>query len=148
MQVCTQEDGYIQELMDTQTRWIADQSNGERVYQDDDRPGVEINSAWIRLGQYVKANNLAITHMRLQFRSHFINVNNGPTDKVEGFFFSKSALGSPGMARTVDYYIAGTLRNGILETRRWQIPELELDADGVQIRNVETAGECLILNQG
>ncbi len=148
MQVCKEQDGYIIELMESQTRWIVDLSNGERIYQDDDRPGVETNSAWIRLGQYVKANNLSIIYMRLQFRSHFINVNDGPADKVNGFFFSKSALGSPGMGRTQDYYVAGTLRNGILQTKRWQIPELELDTDGVQIRDVTTAGECLILNQG
>lgn len=147
MQVCKEQDGYIVELLESGTRWIAYLSNGETIYQDDDRPGIETNSAWIRLGEYVRANKLSIVHMKLQFRSHFINVNNGVADKVDGFFFCKSALGSPGFEKTVEYYVAGTLKNGILETKRWQIPELELDSDGIQIRDVKTAGDCLILNQ-
>lgn len=140
MGICTKEDGYIFELFEFNPRWIVELSNGETVYQDDDRPGETPNSAWIRLGSYVKEKSLRIEKMRLQFRSNIKYVNDKP---VDGFFFCKSALGAPGM-NTISYYVAGFLRNGILETKRWQVPELELEE--TEHRKVEDAGECLIIN--
>jgi hypothetical protein len=143
MQVCTKEDGYIYELFEFTTRWVVTLSNGERVFQDDNRPGIEQPSAWIRLGQYVQANKLSITDMKIQFRSTIIPVNDGP---VDGFFFSKSVLGSPGMDKTLDFYIAGTLKNGILTTKSYQIPEFDPTHAEMELRDPDKAGLCLIRN--
>ena len=44
-------------------RWIASLSNGETIFEDK-RP--DIGSAWERLAQYVKEENLSITKLRLQ----------------------------------------------------------------------------------
>jgi hypothetical protein len=46
-------------------RWIVSLSNGETVF-DDTRP---IEPTWVRLAEYVKANNLSITGLRVQFKS-------------------------------------------------------------------------------
>lgn len=140
MGVCTKEDGYIYELFEFNPRWVVKLSNGETVFQDDNRPGEEEHSAWIRLAKYMQENRLDIEHMKLQFRSNVKVVNDGP---VDGFFFSQASLGAPGM-KTVDYFVAGTLKNGILQIRRWQVPELELDE--VEYRKVADAKECLIIN--
>lgn len=140
MGICTKEDGYILDLFEFHPRWVVELSNREKVYQDDDRPGEEPKSAWIRLKQYVKDNSLTINWMKLQFRSNIKMVNDGP---VDGFFFCKSCLGSPGM-QTIQYFVAGTIKNGILETRRWQVPILEIEE--TEIRNIKDSDECIIMN--
>lgn len=44
-------------------RWIASLSNGETIFEDK-KPGER--SAWERLAEYIRINNLAITRLRLQ----------------------------------------------------------------------------------
>lgn len=46
-----------------QNRWIASLSDGSTVFEDK-TPGLK--SAWIRLSDYLRSNNLAITNLRLE----------------------------------------------------------------------------------
>ena len=142
--ICTQEDGFILEIFDANTRWIATLSDGTRVYQDDERPGLETSSAWIRLREYLAERpELKIDNMVIQFRSNMIHVNDGP---VDGFFFCKAALGSPVMPKTVGFFVVGTIKNGILKTRKYRVPELLLDCE--EERDIEQYRDFIIFNNG
>ena len=132
MQVCKAIDGYIEEKYERQAMWIAKLSNGETVYQDDERPGLFENSAWIRLKEYVYANKLHIDNLTIRFRSHIISVNHTP---VGGFFFRHAALGSFGSAKTVAFYLAGTIQNGILSVVKYRVPEIEVEK--IETRDIQ-----------
>lgn len=142
MFISTFEDGYILERFETETRWVVTLEDDTKIFQDDYRPGIEPYSAWTRLKHHVESNNLIIKNMILQFRSHIIPVNNGP---VDGFFFCKAVLGGLALEKTIQYYIAGTLKNDILETRKWYVPELELES--AEFRDIALSQECLIKNR-
>jgi hypothetical protein len=86
MTVCTQDDEYVRE----RPRWTVELSNGDVVYQDDDRPGVEPASAWLRLRSHLAATGLRIRAMWLQFRSNRVRV--GP-EYADGYFFANMAFG-------------------------------------------------------
>ena len=51
MTVSKKIDPYISAYADSNPIWIVKLSNGETVYQDDGRPDVEPESAWLRLKQ-------------------------------------------------------------------------------------------------
>lgn len=128
MFVCKEEDDYVRDRFESNTRWIAKLSNGERIFQDDYRPGVEPYSAWLRLKDYVEQNKLAIEDLIVQFRSNVIQINH---EKVDGFFFRNAVLGGFGLRasdlslKTIQYFIVGTIKNGILSTVKYQVPELQ-----------------------
>ena len=64
MTVSKKIDPYISAYADSNPIWIVKLSNGETVYQDDGRPDVEPESAWLRLKQYCEDNNLHKTNMK------------------------------------------------------------------------------------
>lgn len=68
-------------------RWVVSLSNGETIY-DDRRPG--ISPAWQRLAEYVEANDLSITSMRLQIRGVEIKLPSG----MDGYIQKKKAWGT------------------------------------------------------
>lgn len=115
-----EEDAYIQNMYEGNTRWIVTLNDGRSVYQDDGRPGLDKESAWERLYYFCQETGLYITGMRLQFRSHVEHLE----PNKEGYFFCKSILGSPFMEKNFHYFVAGYLENGIIYTRTWKIPEL------------------------
>ncbi len=49
--VCKEYDKYLTEFSEKNAIWFVTLSNGETVYQDDDRPNIEPSSAWLRLAQ-------------------------------------------------------------------------------------------------
>ena len=66
-ELCLEEDSFL----DEKCIWIAKLSNGVSVYQDDDRPNIEISSAWKRLKKYLKDNDhICIEKINVKFRSH------------------------------------------------------------------------------
>ena len=137
--ICFEPDDYINDRYESQTRWIATLSDGRKVYQDDDRPGLSINSAWIRLGNFLKENQeLKIVGMTIGFRDHIVNVG----DNADGYFFCKSAFAGTGSNITIGMYLVGTLVGHTLNVKRYQIPEIILVEE--EIRNPFEAGECLI----
>ena len=87
--VCTGWDEYLSSYSIDNTIWFVKLSNGETVYQDDGRPDVEPNSAWLRLKEYCAEKNLRIEQMYLQYRSHVEPIGEG----YDGYYFCKGASG-------------------------------------------------------
>lgn len=116
-QVCTVDDEYVRDRV----RWVAVLSNGETVYEDDDRPGLDEPSAWKRLKAYCQDQNVCIVQLWLQFRSNRVHVE---PDNADGYFLVKSAFGVWGDAQTFHAYILGSLVDGKIETVKWKVPEL------------------------
>lgn len=124
--LCTTDDIYVRDRV----RWVVLLSNGQMVYQDDDRPGIVEPSAWKRLRNYCIDNeDVYIVKMWVQFRSNRILVE-PEGEKAGGYFFCKSALGILGLGESEDYtyhaYTVGAIdaTSGILTTTTWKVPEL------------------------
>jgi len=147
--ICTQEDSYIRDRFESQPRWIVTLNDGRKVYQDDDRPGLE-PSAWLRLQQYIyenavqtvcyRFNSVFITGMYLQFRSHIEHL----PSNMDGYFFCKGMtafMAGP----TVGTYNTGYLSGDKVIVTKWRIPELISIGD--DIRDVEKCQKFLILSK-
>lgn len=102
--------------------WIAVLSNGEDVYQDDNRSGSYPGPAWLRLKTYVDENKLSIERLLFKFRSHRVEVSN----HEEGNTFSKGIIAQWGARRTVHFYVNGILKEGMIRLKWWIVPELQL----------------------
>ena len=141
MGVCTQEDDFTKEKL----KWIATLSNGERVYQDDNRPGEEETVAWLRLKKYVNDNELSITNIHIQFFSH---IEEAVPSNSLGYYFIRSvdAFAFAGDTNnTRHYYIFGSLKeDDRVEIRKWLVPEII--PVSTEMRNVEKDDRCLIIN--
>ena len=72
--VCKEYDKYLTEFSEKNAIWFVTLSNGETVYQDDDRPNIEPSSAWLRLKTYCKENDVYITEMFLKYRSNIVKI--------------------------------------------------------------------------
>ena len=57
---------YVSVYADSHPIWMVTLSNGESVYQDDNRPNIYPESAWIRLKIYCEENDLYITDMKIR----------------------------------------------------------------------------------
>jgi hypothetical protein len=133
--ICKVIDEYVPDL-----RWIAHLSNGETIYQDDERPEMEPRSAWIRLGNYIRNNNLKIISLKFQFRSHVINLE----DNADGYYFAKGAVAVWGIGETFHHFVAGTLKEGKIHKKWFLVPELEITRVGEQ--DASQCGPSLIDN--
>lgn len=91
------------EFLNDKTYWFCKLSNGETVYQDDNRPGLEESRAWIRLGQYVKSNNLKIESMSIRFRSH---VEDLPSH-CAAYYFSYGVIQDLTSPQSLGTYVLG-----------------------------------------
>lgn len=138
--VCFEPDSWLQDRFESETTWICTLSNGETVWQDDDRPEMESHSAWIRLKKYCEQNNLHVIDMQLKFRSHseFVRDPEG-----EGYCFRKGVLGGFGMEVTQQFYLVGILKNGVVHMQKWSVPELILTEE--DDRDPSSLSDCLIL---
>jgi len=84
--------------------WIADLKDGSKVFQDDDRPGIAVPSAWVRLGNYIKEHpENPIAKMRLRFRSNIVGL---PANKPF-YFYSKGLLQALQQKHGLDFHIVG-----------------------------------------
>ena len=135
-------DFYVNVYGDNNPMWIAELSNGETVYQDDDRPGVDPPSAWKRLKIYCGANNIHITKMSVKNRSHIENVGSGD----DGYFFCKSAGAFMFGDETIHSFVVGRLNDGKLLTRKWKMPEVT--PEPIEERNIDESLEFLITKKG
>src|SRR5690606_33191308 len=70
--------------------WFVVLNNGEFVYEDDDRPGLEEKNAWKRLKEYCEINRLHIVKVGMVFGSNRVEFS---TEDWDGVFFIKSVLG-------------------------------------------------------
>ena len=135
-------DQYVNQYGDQNPIWMVTLSNDETIYQDDDRPGVEPGSAWIRLKSYCEANDLHIISMKIKNRSHVVEVDSG----CDGYFFCKGAGGFMFGDATYLSFSIGTLQDGELKVRRWSLPEIEPST--IEIRDASEAGDMLICKKG
>ena len=138
-QVCFERDGWIQDIEESTTIWICTLSNGEIIYQDDERPDRMHHSAWVRLKNYCEANGLYVVKIQLKFRSHSEFVFD---EEADGYCFRKGVLGSFGSANQ-HFYLVGILKNGIVNMQKWSVPELILSE--TDERNPSDLSDCLIL---
>jgi hypothetical protein len=82
--LCTNSDDFIAD----KCIWVAELQDGTKVFQDDDRPGLEEPSAWKRLSQYIKKNpHNPIVGFRLRFRSNVVYLPNH-----QSFYFYSHGL--------------------------------------------------------
>jgi hypothetical protein len=123
-------------------RWLAHLSNGEIIIQDDGRPGMEPPSAWLRLKEYCKQNNVNIINVSLQFRSNHVSPLPAYAD---GYFFANKYIAIQGGFQG-GFYLVGVLINDIIQVHNYSVPALEYS--GTEIRKVEDAGDFLIKNHG
>jgi len=141
MSVCKNpNDSFVNE----QLRWVATLSNKEKIYQDDGRPGCFPPSAWLRLKLYLQENNLYITGMLLQFRSHIINIGHN----YQAYFFSKGVGAcmmmshQDGYSSTLNYFLVGYKDNHQVYIKKYQVPEL-IEVDSLT-RTVENCKNSLL----
>src|SRR5689334_10763684 len=118
--ICTREDEFTSEQYEKLARWFVRLSNNQIVIQDDGRPGLEYHSAWMRLKSYLKDSKLKIDKFWVEFRSH--RLHNILPEKADGYFFCKSAAGIWGMKDTLEFYLLGHIKNGILHVQKWHVP--------------------------
>lgn len=134
-----EEDDWLRERYESEVRWIATLSNGERIIQDDYRPDVLPQSAWLRLKKYCELNSVNIESMYLQFRSHIEHV---PAGK-QGYYFCRAVLGEWGAPKSFNMYNVGVVHdNGDVEVTKWRTPELI--PIGSEIRTIEECKDLLI----
>lgn len=132
--LCLTDDEYVR----NRPRWVATLSNGEVVYGDDDRPGVDTPSAWVRLRTYCLEQGVGISKLHFQFRS---NIQHLPS--ATGYFFARTACGvDSGWSFDgvrVGYVVAETVY-----TTHYKTPELVvIDQDE---RPLDRSSECVIVN--
>lgn len=135
-----EKDHWLEEKYEFEAYWVAELSNGETIYQDDYRDGVNPPSAWERLGIYCSEKNLDILKLSVKWRSQ--NFTIGQT--TDGFFFCRSILGNINSKDSIHYYILGTLQNGVLRTVKYRVPDMAKCEE--EVRDENTAGICLIRN--
>lgn len=124
------------------TIWVASLSDGTTVYQDDDRPGLE-PIAWFRLKKYVYENNLDIIGLKIKFRSHIETILS-ENERYDGVFFKRGVLAFCGQ-ETRHLYIVGGVKDGIIYSETWKIPEILLEEKENRILEDEPR-KCVILN--
>lgn len=116
--VCKAEDDFVFE----RPRWLAHLSNGERVIQDDGRPGIDPPQAWIRLGNYCRQNKVHIVNLTLQFRSH--HEAPLPANAPAYFFANKITAvqgGTQFMSLAIGYLVPDSQQ---VIVQDWIVPEL------------------------
>jgi len=110
-ELCTQPDEFLEE----KAIWIATLTDGTKVYQDDDRPGVSEPSAWIRLGRYLKEHGLGIVEMELRFRSHVIPL---PKD-APGYYFARGIKRDAAAGSVNEHFLCAGVQIGDTVVYGW-----------------------------
>lgn len=143
--LATSQDDYISSLMDQKLQpvWHARLSNGLTIIQDDGRPGMDISSAWIRLGNYCREQQVKIEKLWVKFRS---NVVDELPEFADGYFFSKGVIKTMDSEHCLYSYLIGHQIGNKVYVNRYSTPALILiqqscrESDGIQealIRNNE-----------
>lgn len=104
--------------------WIAKLSNGESYYQDDNRPGVEQPSAWIRLREKCENESIDIVNFDLQFRKRL--VENILPGNAPAYFFVNSIVTDLPTSKTTHAMLFGHLdiETGQFPVVAYRLPDL------------------------
>ena len=140
--VATELDDYVSVYADSNPIWMVTLSNGEHVYQDDNRPNVYPESAWRRLKIYCEENDLHITEMKIRNKGNVKSVESN----CDGYFFSKAAGAFLFGDETLHSFVIGTLKDSILHVRKWRLPELV--SEWGETRDPAESEESLITKKG
>jgi len=98
--LCTERDSFVK----NKCIWIVELKDGSKVFQDDDRPGYAVASAWKRLGHYVHNNpQNSIAKMRLRFRTHIVDL---PSHQSL-YFYSKGLIQAFTQTYGLDFHVVG-----------------------------------------
>jgi hypothetical protein len=121
-------DPFIAVYADSNPFWTIFLSNGECIYQDDDRPGLEISSAWKRARSHIYENDLEIDKVIFRFAGYEHEVYNRENDKTyTGFYFSRGKSGflTDSGSRTIDLYVAGKIYDNMMSVSKFEVPFLK-----------------------
>lgn len=118
--LCTNE---YDPFLDEKSIWIANLCNGEAIYQDDDRGGREIKSAWLRLKRYINKHDLKITSLSFKFRSHVLQL----PAPIDGAYFSRAILGNYDEETNIHFFVYGVYEKGKpIQCDWYRVPEIIL----------------------
>lgn len=140
--VSTELDSYVSSYADSNPIWMVTLSNGESIYQDDNRPDVYPESAWKRLKLYCEENDLHITDMKIRNKGNVKSME----PNCDGYFFCKGAGAFLFGGETLHSFVIGTLKDNVLCVRKWRLPELISETN--EYRDPRESRESLIVKKG
>lgn len=136
--VCKQEDDFLED----KSLWFVDLSNRERIWMDDNRPGVQPRSAWLRLRMYLEEIKADIVGFYIKFRSH---LESPLLHNAQGYFFCHKLLAGLGDDDIIKSFLIGDFDGKGVSIQEWRTPELI--QENFEYRPLEEIKqECLILN--
>jgi len=131
-------DQYLNVYADTNPIWWVELDNGEKVYQDDDRPSMDPSSAWLRLKQYCEEENVSIKTIYVKNRS----VQKCVCSDGEGYTFCKAAGALMFGGETSHSFLFGEIKDGVYRVTKVNLPEMIIDRP--EKRNIEDYKNLLI----
>ena len=141
--ICTEPDLYTAGLFEKGTVWVSTLSDGSVVYQDDEREGVDPESAWERLGIHCQEAGVHVVDMYIQNGTNKAEIGKD----CDGYYFCKGAGGFLyGGGLTHHTYICGVLKEDILLITAYNVPELTIQF--TETRDPNENNICLIARQG
>lgn len=135
-------DEWLQERFESEALWYVELSNGQRFVQDDNRPGSNPPSAWLRLRNYLETNHLSIQKFYIGFRDNILY--DILPHNAEGYFFRKNLATIMGERQILSFYIIGYLQDNRVFTQKVKVPEMIVTETSE--RNPEDCGISLIKN--
>jgi hypothetical protein len=118
-------DTYVNVYGDNHPMWIAKLSNGETVYQDDDRPEVHPASAWLRLRDYCIQEKIHVKSLLLKNKSNQVVAIQD--DENDGVFLTKAAGAFLFGDETLEFFNVGVIKNGKAHLTKWKMPDMTRD---------------------
>lgn len=138
------EDDYLRELYFEKPRLVIKLNTGETIYDDDERPGRDPASFWIRLKDFLdKREFVKIDEILLQFRS---NVISPLPKKSKGYFFRKGLLANISGEGRWNFWCLGYVDSNKLIISKYYIPSLTLMESEERDINEEN-GRTIIWNK-
>jgi hypothetical protein len=142
MDLCYKEDDFLIE----KCYWIVKLTNGELVYQDDNRPGLSVSSAWKRLGLFLRENiDIKIESISLKYCSHIVNFPQHENEPI--YFYSNGVMQSQGVpSSSSGYHIVGWLINENEVICNW-FKKPELICLREIVKNIADCGEFQLIKR-
>jgi len=129
MKISKTVDPFIAVYADSNPFWTINLTNGEQIYQDDDRPGQEIASAWKRSKIHIYDNDLEIDNVTFRFAGYQHTVYDRLKDaSYTGFYFSRGKIGllADTNSKTIDLYVAGKTYATSMSVTKFEVPFLRV----------------------
>jgi hypothetical protein len=93
--------------------WVSQLSNNQCAFQTND------TKSWLNLKEYCDANDLTISWIELQFRSHIERIQ-----QAEAYYIAQTMSGVLFTDNIFGGFNVGRLINGSLYIDTWRVPEL------------------------